>query len=111
GQIYEGTVVRITNFGAFVELFRGKDGLVHISNLAPHRVERVEDVVKMGDKIKVRVKGIDEQGRVDLTTNLDPTKDRPRSSRDRGGSRGGERRDDRRSHPRKPDSERPPRRH
>ncbi|MEA3311334.1 MAG: polyribonucleotide nucleotidyltransferase [candidate division WOR-3 bacterium] len=111
GQIYEGTVVRITNFGAFVELFRGKDGLVHISNLAPHRVERVEDVVKLGDKIKVRVKGIDEQGRVDLTTNLDPTKDRPRSSRDRGGSRGGERRDDRRSHPRKSDSDRPARRH
>ncbi|TKJ38993.1 polyribonucleotide nucleotidyltransferase [candidate division TA06 bacterium B3_TA06] len=111
GQIYEGTVVRITNFGAFVELFRGKDGLVHISNLAPHRVEKVEDVVKVGERIKVRVKGIDELGRVDLTTNLDPSKDRPRSSRDRGGSYRGDRRNDKRRHPRKPDSERPARRH
>lgn len=113
GEIYDGTVVRITNFGAFVELFRGKDGLVHISNLAPHRVERVEDVVKVGDKIKVRVKNIDEMGRVDLTTNLDPSQDKPRNRDrgDRGGSRGGDRRNDRRTYPRKHDSERPPRRH
>ncbi len=116
GEIYDGTVVRITNFGAFVELFRGKDGLLHISNLAPHRVEKVEDVVKVGDKIKVRIKGIDDMGRIDLTTNLDPSQDKPRSSRDRGGSRGspprGDRRnDDRRRNSRRPDSERPPRRH
>jgi polyribonucleotide nucleotidyltransferase len=116
GEIYDGTVVRITNFGAFVELFRGKDGLLHISNLAPHRVEKVEDVVKVGDKIKVRIKGIDDMGRIDLTTNLDPSQDKPRGSRDRGGSRGssprGDRRnDDRRRNSRGPDSERPPRRH
>jgi len=106
GQIYEGTVVRVTNFGAFVELFRGKDGLVHISNLAPHRVARVEDVVKVGDKIKVRVKGIDELGRVDLTAVLDPREERPRGSREDN-----KRQHDRRRHPRKPHSERPPRRH
>jgi len=109
GEIYEGTVVRITNFGAFVELFRGKDGLVHISNLAPHRVEKVEDVVKVGQKIKVRVKGIDDQGRIDLTTNLDPSQDRPRGSRnDRG--RGSDKRNDQRRHSRKNNSDRPPRR-
>lgn len=114
GQIYEGTVVRITNFGAFVELFRGKDGLVHISNLAPHRVAKVEDVVKVGDKIKVRVKGIDEMGRVDLTTNLDPSADKerekPRRSEDRGSSREGSRNHDQRRNSRQGGSERPPRR-
>lgn len=114
GQVYEGTVVRITNFGAFVELFRGKDGLVHISNLAPHRVAKVEDVVKIGDKIKVRVKGIDEMGRVDLTTNLDPSSDkereRPRGSGDRNSPREGNRNDDQRRHSRQHGSERPPRR-
>ena len=105
GEIYEGTVVRITNFGAFVELFRGKDGLLHISNLAPHRVEKVEDVVKMGDKIKVRVKGIDDLGRIDLTTNLDPSQDRPPRPPRSEGSRGGDRRrDDRRRNPRRNNS-------
>ena len=111
GEIYEGKVVRITSFGAFVELFRGKDGLVHISNLAPHRVSRVEDVVKVGDKIKVRVKGIDELGRIDLSAVLDPSKEKPRGSGSRNSSRGQERRDDKRRHPRKHNSERSPRRH
>ncbi|MBD3285611.1 polyribonucleotide nucleotidyltransferase [candidate division WOR-3 bacterium] len=108
GEIYEGTVVRITNFGAFVELFRGKDGLIHISNLAPHRVNKVEDVVKVGQKIKVRVKGIDDLGRIDLTTTLDPADDKPRGSRN---SKSPNRKNDRRRHSRKHDSERPPRRH
>ena len=66
GEIYEGKVARITNFGAFIEILPGKDGLLHISQLAQGRVERVEDVLKLGDKIKVKVNKIDEQGRVDL---------------------------------------------
>ncbi len=66
GEIYEGTVTRITNFGAFVEILPGKDGLLHISQLAQGRVAKVEDVLKLGQKIKVKVNQIDEQGRVDL---------------------------------------------
>ncbi|MFS0561162.1 polyribonucleotide nucleotidyltransferase [Terribacillus sp. 179-K 1B1 HS] len=67
GEVYEGTVKRIEKFGAFVELFKGKDGLVHISELAEERVGKVEDVVKIGDKLKVKVKEIDRQGRVNLS--------------------------------------------
>lgn len=66
GEVYEGKVIRITNFGAFIEILPGKDGLLHISQLAQERVEKVEDVLKLGDKIKVKVNKIDEQGRVDL---------------------------------------------
>lgn len=66
GEIYEGTVTRITNFGAFIEILPGKDGLLHISQLAQGRVEKVENVLKLGDKLKVKVNKIDEQGRVDL---------------------------------------------
>lgn len=110
GEIYEGTVVRITNFGAFVELFRGKEGLVHISNLAPHRVQKVEDIVKVGERIKVRVKGIDDMGRIDLTTILDPSQERQRDTRDQK-SRGGDRRSDQRRHSRNHNTQRPPRHH
>lgn len=67
GEIYLGTVKRIEKFGAFVELFKGKDGLVHISQLAEERVNKVEDVVSIGDKIMVKVKEIDNQGRVNLS--------------------------------------------
>ncbi|MBM7647082.1 polyribonucleotide nucleotidyltransferase [Bacillus ectoiniformans] len=67
GQKYLGTVKRIEKFGTFVELFKGKDGLVHISELAEERVRKVEDVVSMGDKLEVKVIGIDEQGRVNLS--------------------------------------------
>ncbi len=67
GDIYTGKVVRITKFGAFVELVPGKDGLVHISKLAKERVARVEDVVSMGDEVKVKVVEIDDQGRVNLS--------------------------------------------
>lgn len=67
GGIYLGKVVRILNFGAFVELFPGKDGLVHISQLAAHRVAKVEDEVNVGDEIVVKVVEIDPQGRVNLT--------------------------------------------
>lgn len=67
GQTYLGTVRRIEKFGAFVELFPGKDGLVHISQLAEERVAKVEDVVAIGDQILVKVTEIDNQGRVNLS--------------------------------------------
>ncbi len=81
GEVYTGKVVRIMNFGAFVELLPGKDGMIHISKLANHRVEKVEDVVKIGDELEVKVAEIDAQGRVNLIRNdmvyTAPT-DRPR---------------------------------
>ena len=66
GEIYDGKVVKIMEFGAFVEFLPGKDGLVHISKLDNKRVEKVEDVVKEGDEIKVQLIGIDKQGRLNL---------------------------------------------
>ena len=66
-KIYMGTVKRIENFGAFVEILPGRDGLVHISQLAKERVKSVEDVLKIGEKVKVKVIGIDNLGRVKLS--------------------------------------------
>ena len=67
GELYYGKVVRILQFGAFVELAPGKDGMVHISKLADRRVEKVEDVVNIGDMIWVKVTDIDDKGRVNLS--------------------------------------------
>src|SRR5215204_5569804 len=67
GQIYEGTVVKVMEFGAFVNFFGAKDGLVHISQLAPNRVQKTTDVVKEGDKVKVKLLGFDERGKVRLS--------------------------------------------
>ena len=67
GEVYVGKVVRLLNFGAFVEILPGKDGLVHISELDTERVPTVEDVVSIGDQIIVKVKNIDELGRVNLS--------------------------------------------
>ncbi len=67
GKIYDGEVVKIMDFGAFVNIMPGKDGLVHISQLADNRVEKVEDVVKLGDKIKVKLMEVDSQGRLNLS--------------------------------------------
>ncbi|MGG1690067.1 polyribonucleotide nucleotidyltransferase [Heyndrickxia ginsengihumi] len=67
GQIYLGKVKRIEKFGAFVEIFNGKDGLVHISELSDERVRKVEDVLKIGDEILVKVTEIDSHGRVNLS--------------------------------------------
>lgn len=67
GQVYLGKVVRIEKFGAFVNLIKGKDGLVHISQLANERVNKVEDVVKLGDEILVKVTEIDDKGRINLS--------------------------------------------
>lgn len=67
GEIFEGKVTRLMDFGAFVEVLPGKEGLVHISQLANYRVNRVEDVCNIGDTLKVQVTEIDEQGRINLT--------------------------------------------
>lgn len=67
GAIYKGVVTRLMNFGAFVEIAPGKEGLVHISKLENHRVEKVEDVVSVGDEIVVKVVEIDDQGRINLS--------------------------------------------
>ncbi|MCI9596067.1 MAG: polyribonucleotide nucleotidyltransferase [Firmicutes bacterium] len=67
GEIYEGTVTRLMNFGAFIEILPGKEGLLHISKMAKKRVEKVEDVVSIGDKIKVKVTEIDSQNRINLS--------------------------------------------
>jgi polyribonucleotide nucleotidyltransferase len=67
GQIYEGTVVKTMDFGAFVNFFGSKDGLVHISQLAAHRVNKTTDVVKEGDKVKVKLLGFDDRGKVRLS--------------------------------------------
>jgi polyribonucleotide nucleotidyltransferase len=67
GTIYDGTVVKVMDFGAFVNFFGAKDGLVHISQLAANRVNKVTDVVKEGDKVKVKLLGMDERGKVRLS--------------------------------------------
>jgi polyribonucleotide nucleotidyltransferase len=67
GEVYEGKVTRLMNFGAFVEVLPGKEGLLHISRMENRRVEKVEDVVSVGDVVKVKVYEIDNQGRINLT--------------------------------------------
>jgi polyribonucleotide nucleotidyltransferase len=67
GEVFQGKVKRIMNFGAFVEILPGQEGLVHISQLADKRVEKVEDVVNVGDIVPVKVMSIDEQGRINLS--------------------------------------------
>ncbi|EMF0262936.1 polyribonucleotide nucleotidyltransferase [Enterococcus hirae] len=75
GEVYLGKVVRIEKFGAFVNLIKGKDGLVHISQLSNDRVNKVEDVVKLGDEVLVKVTEIDKQGRVNLSRKAMLTED------------------------------------
>jgi polyribonucleotide nucleotidyltransferase len=70
GQIYDGTVVKVVDFGAFVNFFGAKDGLVHISQLAKGRVAKTTDVVKEGDKVKVKLLGFDDRGKVRLSMRL-----------------------------------------
>ena len=67
GKVYEGTVKRIMNFGAFIEILPGQEGLLHISNMAKERVEKVEDVMNIGDKVTVKVTEIDSQDRINLS--------------------------------------------
>ena len=67
GQIFEGTVVRMMDFGAFVQLSPNKDGMIHISKLSDQRVNKVEDVVHIGDKVRVKVLEVDKMGRINLS--------------------------------------------
>jgi polyribonucleotide nucleotidyltransferase len=104
GRVYQGTVRRVVPFGAFVEISPGKDGLVHISELEPKRVERVEDVINEGDTVLVKVIGIDREGKIKLSRKQalpgyvpeEGGHDGDRGSEGRrgggGGGRGGERR-------------------
>lgn len=104
GRIYTGRVVRIAEFGAFVEILQGVDGLVHISQLDSERVNKVEDIVNMGDEITVMVTGIDPAGKIRLSRQAvlegwtleeaqehDSKKSGPRPGGDRGGKPGGDR--------------------
>lgn len=103
GEIYDGTVTRLMDFGAFVEVLPGKEGLVHISEMAWGRTNSVEDVVGVGDKVKVKVKEIDDMGRTNLTmkellpkpvgyVDRPPMERRPRPNGDRDRRGGGSRR-------------------
>ena len=87
GRIYTGKVVRITDFGAFIEIIPGLDGMVHISQLDSERVEKVEDVVRMGDEVTVMVTGIDDNGKVRLSRQavLEGWTIEEAQERDRGG--------------------------
>jgi polyribonucleotide nucleotidyltransferase len=67
GEIFQGEVKRILDFGAFVEILPGQEGLVHISKISNNRVEKVGDVLKLGDIVSVKVIGIDDQGRINLS--------------------------------------------
>jgi len=97
GEVYEGPVKSITAFGAFIEFLPGRDGLCHISELEHGRVETVEDVVKMGDMVKVKVIGVDDSGKVRLSRRallprpegMPPEDERRRGGGGRGGGRGG----------------------
>ena len=71
GEVLEGTVTSITNFGAFVEIGKGTEGLVHISKISKERVNKVEDVLKLGQTVKVKILAIDEQGKISLTMRFD----------------------------------------
>jgi len=115
GKEYEGVVAKTTEFGAFVTLFPGTDGLLHISQIAEERVERVEDYLKEGDRIRVKVNTIDERGKIDLVRPELEGKVAPRSPRRGGGGGGGAGgrgrfdRDGRGGRDRGPRGDRPPR--
>ena len=83
GQVYDATVVRLEKFGAFVELFKGTDALLHVSKISHERVDKPEDVLKIGDKIKVKVTEIDEKGRVNCSAkDLLPKPEKKESKQD-----------------------------
>lgn len=105
GEVFEqGEVKRMLPFGAFIEFLPGKEGMVHVSQMSSEYVKNPADVVNIGDKVKVRVMEIDEQGRVNLSMKFGPDADKPRGGGDRGGfddrgPRGGDRGEDRPYHP------------
>ncbi|EKE04921.1 MAG: hypothetical protein ACD_19C00429G0081 [uncultured bacterium] len=94
GEIYGGEVVRIMPFGAFVNILPGKDGMVHVSDMSEGYVADANDIVTIGQKVQVRVKEVDEMGRINLSMRMDPSTDKPKEDRrpnggDRGHDRGG----------------------
>jgi polyribonucleotide nucleotidyltransferase len=89
GKTYEGVVRRIVDFGAFIEFLPGKEGLCHISRMADHRVESVEDVLSMNQSVPVKIIEIDKMGRVNLSLIYEGADDTPHRSRDRDRDRGG----------------------
>jgi polyribonucleotide nucleotidyltransferase len=111
GETYEGTVVKTTTFGAFVNLVPGRDGLVHISKLGKgKRLNSVEEAVREGDRLTVLVEDVDAQGKISLKP-VGPEWEIPEGERSSGGERGGERREPR--EPREPrnGADHGPRRH
>jgi len=102
GKLYRGKVVTIKDFGCFVEVFPGQDGLVHISELANFRVKQTEDIVKLGDEIWVKCLGVDEKGRVRLSRKA-AMEERDKLEREKQPSGEGER------PARRPEGDRPPR--
>jgi len=109
GKIYQGKVVRLMDFGAFVEILPGKDGLVHVSQMDMNRIEKVADFAHVGDEWEVKLMEIDREGRLNLSRKAtlpgyDPSQEKPREPReprvrrdgDRGHRGGGDR--DRRRH-------------
>lgn len=81
GDEFEGTVVKIAPFGAFVNLFQGQDGMLHISQISEQRIEKVEDVLAVGDKIRVKIAGVDDRGKLDLIRPELEGKIKPRAPR------------------------------
>jgi polyribonucleotide nucleotidyltransferase len=92
GKIYKGIVRRVTNFGAFVEIFPGTEGLLHISEIDTRRIEQVEDVLKLGDSVEVKCISVDSDGKIRLSRRaiIEGDNGRPRPPRSGGGGRGGE---------------------
>ncbi len=91
GEEYEGTVKRMMNFGAFVEILPGKEGLVHVSEMSTDYVQDPADVVEIGQKVKVRVKEIDDMGRINLSMKFGEDADKPSKRPEGGDDRGGDR--------------------
>jgi len=89
GKVYDGTVAKIMDFGAFITVLPGTDGLLHISQIAPERVENVEEYLKVGDKLKVKVNTIDDRGKLDLVRPELEGIVAPRAPRSGGGGGGG----------------------
>lgn len=113
GEVYKGKVVRMMDFGAFVELTPGNDGLVHVSEMAPYRVGNPNDFVKVGDEVTVKIKEIDDQGRLNLTMKDSPENEnywKDKKGEQVGGFNKGPRREDNRSGGRRDFNNRGPRR-
>lgn len=111
GKIYEGTVRRITDFGAFIEILPGKEGLCHISKMSKDRIEKVEDVLRMNQQVTVKIIEVDRMGRINLTTLINEEFEPRRQSSDRSRRPRDDRRprdrDDRRPRDRDRDDRRP----